>query len=118
MCLEKRIFYRIISGLHASISIHICSEYLDQQTGAWGPNLDCFIARIAQHPERLQNVYFNYVLLLRALARAGQRTGTIGGSAGEAQMISEVNMLPGTASRRPPPRGTSAACCSPPAGSP
>ncbi|KAL9940878.1 hypothetical protein V8E36_000366 [Tilletia maclaganii] len=68
-CLEKRVFYRIISGLHASISIHVCSDYLDQQTGEWAPNLECFVTRIAQHPERLQNVYFNYVLLLRALAR-------------------------------------------------
>ncbi|KAK0539819.1 endoplasmic oxidoreductin-1 [Tilletia horrida] len=70
-CLEKRVFYRIISGLHASISIHVCAEYLDQQTGEWAPNLECFVTRIAQHPERLQNVYFNYVLMLRALARLG-----------------------------------------------
>ncbi|KAK0555561.1 endoplasmic oxidoreductin-1 [Tilletia horrida] len=68
-CLEKRVFYRIISGLHASISIHVCADYLDQKTGEWAPNLECFVTRIAQHPERLQNVYFNYVLLLRALAR-------------------------------------------------
>lgn len=71
-CLEKRVFYRLISGLHASISIHICDDYLDPETGKWGPNLDCFISRIAQHPERLQNVYFNYVLILRALARAAE----------------------------------------------
>lgn len=70
-CLEKRVFYRLISGLHASISIHICSEFLNTTTGEWSPNLECFVTRIAQHPERLQNVYFNYVLLLRALARAG-----------------------------------------------
>ncbi|GAA97420.1 uncharacterized protein L969DRAFT_87363 [Mixia osmundae IAM 14324] len=70
-CLEKRVYYRLISGLHASISIHICDEYLDQKTGEWSPNLECFITRIAQHPERLQNVYFNYVLMLRALTKAG-----------------------------------------------
>ncbi|KAJ9094854.1 hypothetical protein QFC19_007783 [Naganishia cerealis] len=69
-CLEKRIYYRIISGLHASISIHICHEYLDQATGEWGPNLQCFITRLASHPDRLSNVYFNAVLLLRAVARA------------------------------------------------
>lgn len=57
-------------GLHASISIHICNEYLDQQTGLWSPNLQCFINRLATHPERLSNVYFNAVLLLRAVARA------------------------------------------------
>ncbi|KAH8922415.1 endoplasmic oxidoreductin [Atractiella rhizophila] len=59
-CLEKRVYYRLISGLHASISMHICSEYLNQKTGDWGPNLECFITRIAQHPERLQNIYFDY----------------------------------------------------------
>ena len=57
-------------GLHASISIHICHEYLDQQTGEWAPDLQCFINRLATHPERLSNVYFNAVLLLRAVARA------------------------------------------------
>ncbi|WWC92854.1 uncharacterized protein L201_007815 [Kwoniella dendrophila CBS 6074] len=70
MCEEKKVYYRVISGLHASISIHICSEYLDQTTGEWAPNLECFISRLATHPERLSNVYFNAVLLLRAVQRA------------------------------------------------
>lgn len=60
-----------MTGLHASISIHICDDYLDQTTGLWSPNLQCFITRVAQHPERLENVYFTYVLLLRALAVSG-----------------------------------------------
>lgn len=60
----------LFAGLHASISIHICAEYLDQTSGEWRPNLECFITRIAEHPERLQNVYFNYVLMLRALRKA------------------------------------------------
>lgn len=59
-----------MKGLHASISIHICQEYLDQQTGEWAPNLDCFVSRLGAHPERLSNVYFNAVLILRAIARA------------------------------------------------
>lgn len=71
-CLEKRVYYRLISGLHASISIHICAEYLDQTTGEWKPNLACFITRIAEHPERLQNVYFDYVMMLRALNKAAK----------------------------------------------
>lgn len=68
-CEEKKIYYRIISGLHASISIHICADYLDQSTGEWAPNLQCFVNRVAMHPERLSNVYFNAVLMLRAVAR-------------------------------------------------
>ena len=68
-CLEKRVFYRIISGMHASISTHICVDYLNQTTGAWGPNLQCYIDRLATHPERVSNLYFNYALLFRAGAK-------------------------------------------------
>ncbi|KAI6157561.1 hypothetical protein BKA82DRAFT_4058590 [Pisolithus tinctorius] len=68
-CLEKRVYYKIISGLHASISTHICAEYLNQSTGEWGPSLQCFVNRVASHPERLQYIYFDAVLLLRAVAR-------------------------------------------------
>ena len=34
-CLEKRVFYRVISGMHASISMHLCFDYLNQSTGEW-----------------------------------------------------------------------------------
>jgi len=85
-CLEKRVYYRVISGLHASISTHICWENMvDQTRGEWvrllrldlwhvliiaqGPDLSCFINRVASNPERLQNIYFNTVLMLRALSR-------------------------------------------------
>ncbi|KAF8482907.1 endoplasmic oxidoreductin [Russula ochroleuca] len=70
-CLEKKVYYKVISGLHASISTHICHEHLNQTTGQWGPDLQCYVSRIASHPERLQYIYFNTVLLLRAVARLG-----------------------------------------------
>ncbi|GAB5590000.1 endoplasmic oxidoreductin-1 [Umbelopsis nana] len=72
VCLEKRVFYRVISGLHSSISIHICDDYFNQTTGEWrkqSANLDCFVSRIGSHPERLQNVYFTHTLLMRALIK-------------------------------------------------
>jgi ERO1-like protein beta len=33
--------------------------------------LECFIDRVVSHPERLQYIYFNTVLVLRAVARLG-----------------------------------------------
>ncbi|ORY87524.1 hypothetical protein BCR35DRAFT_277447 [Leucosporidium creatinivorum] len=94
ICLEKRVFYRVISGLHASISIHICDDYLDQQTGEWAPNLQCFITRIGQHPERLQNVYFTYVLLLRALSKSGpQLLRTLQDTSSEPATIEKLSTL-------------------------
>ena len=68
-CLEKRVFHRVISGMHASISTHICWDYLNQTTGTWGPNLQCYEDRLQQHPERISNIYFNYALLLRAVIK-------------------------------------------------
>jgi len=68
-CLEKRVFYRVISGMHSSISVHLCWDYLNQTTGLWSPNLDCFINRFRGHPERIQNIYFNYAILLRAVEK-------------------------------------------------
>ncbi|KAL9029619.1 MAG: hypothetical protein Q9196_002161 [Gyalolechia fulgens] len=68
-CLEKRVFHRIISGMHASISTHICVDYLNQTTGQWGPNLQCYIDRLATQPERVSNLYFNYALLVRAVTK-------------------------------------------------
>ena len=68
-CIEKRVFHRIISGMHASISTHLCYDYLDQKTGTWGPNLTCFEERVGRHPDRISNLYFNYGLLVRAIAK-------------------------------------------------
>ncbi|KAL6715971.1 endoplasmic oxidoreductin-1 [Lecanora helva] len=68
-CLEKRVFHRIISGMHASISTHICFDYLNQTTGTWGPNLQCYQDRLVSHPERISNLYFDYAILLRAVTK-------------------------------------------------
>jgi ERO1-like protein beta len=68
-CLEQRAFYRIISGMHASISTHICWDYFNQTSGEWVRNLECYKKRLHEHPERVSNLYFNYALLTRALAK-------------------------------------------------
>ena len=84
MCLEKRAFYRAISGLHSSINIHLSAKYLlsDQEElginkkGKWGPNLKEFRRRFSpettngEGPNWLRNLYFIYLLELRALAKA------------------------------------------------
>ena len=68
-CLEKRVFHRVISGMHASISTHLCYDYLNQTTGEWGPNLQCYKERLHNHPERISNLYFNYAFVLRAVGK-------------------------------------------------
>ncbi|KAH9893028.1 endoplasmic oxidoreductin [Xylariomycetidae sp. FL2044] len=70
-CLEKRVFYRVVSGMHASISTHLCWDFLNQTTGEWQPNVNCYKGRLHTHPERISNLYFNYALLTRAIAKLG-----------------------------------------------
>ena len=68
-CLEKRVFHRLISGMHASISTHLCWEFLNKTTGQWHPNVECFKQRLYPHPEWISNMYFNYALVSRAVAK-------------------------------------------------
>lgn len=70
-CIEKRVFYRVMSGMHASISTHLCWDFLNQTTGEWQPNLACYEFRLHKFPDRISNVYFNYALLTRAVAKLG-----------------------------------------------
>lgn len=83
LCLEKRSFYRAVSGLHSSISIHLCTRYLLEednpllgQKAVWGRNIPEFVRRFSpettgsEGPERLKNLYFVYLLELRAIAKA------------------------------------------------
>ncbi|KAK7563922.1 endoplasmic reticulum Oxidoreductin 1-domain-containing protein [Phyllosticta citricarpa] len=68
-CVEKRVFHRVVSGMHASISTHLCWDFLNQTTGQWGPNLACYEERLHHYPDRISNLYFNYALVLRAVGK-------------------------------------------------
>ena len=89
MCFEERIFYRAISGLHTSISMHVSLKYLQptaeisnvtgnriDSIGTWGPNIAEFHKRFnptktnGNGPEWLRNLYLLYLLELRALEKA------------------------------------------------
>jgi hypothetical protein len=74
-CLEKRVFYRVMSGMHASISAHLCWDFLNQTTGKWQPNLQCYKERLHGYSDRISNLYFNYALVTRAVAKLGPALG-------------------------------------------
>lgn len=65
--LAKNAFYRLVSGLHASIGTHLSNDHLNTETGKWEPNLDLFMARVGNFPERVANIYFNYAVVSKAL---------------------------------------------------
>lgn len=71
MCQEKKVLYKLISGLHASISVHIAADYLlDEATNTWGQNFDIMHDRVLKYPERVRNLYFTFLFVLRAVTKA------------------------------------------------
>ncbi|KAK9132572.1 hypothetical protein Scep_012100 [Stephania cephalantha] len=70
-CQEKRVLYKLISGLHSSISIHIAADYLlDESTNLWGQNLELMYDRVLRFPDHVRNLYFTYLFVLRAVTKA------------------------------------------------
>lgn len=101
-CLEKRVFFRLISGLQASISTHIAREYyygsdFGDDDGTWGPNLKLFVERVGSHEDRLHNMYFAYLFLLRAVAKAAPELELFdyntGNTTDDARVVSLVKAL-------------------------
>lgn len=68
-CVEKNFFYKIVSGMHASISTHLSNEYLDKSIMEYTPNLTQFMVRVGDYPDRIANIYLNYIVVLKALIK-------------------------------------------------
>ena len=86
--------------MHASISAHTAGEYLlDEAQGVWGPSQAQFDARLGgpEASERVANLYFTYLFVLRAVLKAGPvlsrtqyHTGDVGQDARTAQLVQSL----------------------------
>jgi hypothetical protein len=63
-------FYRLMSGLQSSISIHIARQYYFPD-GRWDTNMPLFVRAVGSHPDRLSNLYFTFLVVLRSVVKAG-----------------------------------------------
>ena len=61
---------RLMSGLQASISTHIAQQYY-YPDGRWDTNIPLFVKAVGSHPDRLNNLYFTFLFVLRAVTKAG-----------------------------------------------
>ena len=62
---------RLMSGLQSSISTHIARNYLNTTSDTWVENPDLFMRAVGDHPDRLQNLYFAFLFVLRSVIKAG-----------------------------------------------
>ncbi|CCH41956.1 Endoplasmic oxidoreductin-1 [Wickerhamomyces ciferrii] len=67
--IEQKVFFQIISGFHSSVSTHLSNEYYNNITNSWEPNLELFKFKVGDFPERIENIYFNYALVIRSLLK-------------------------------------------------
>lgn len=96
VCEEKRLVYRLISGTHSSITAHIAGDYLlDEENKIWGPNLTIFETRLAQPEQRfmLENLYFTYLFVLRAVMKAGDVLSRVDYYTGSGQLDAVTSNL-------------------------
>eukprot|EP01017_Pseudomicrothorax_dubius_P027634 TRINITY_DN3212_c0_g3_i1.p1 TRINITY_DN3212_c0_g3~~TRINITY_DN3212_c0_g3_i1.p1 ORF type:complete len:449 (-),score=69.63 TRINITY_DN3212_c0_g3_i1:161-1507(-) len=73
LSLEERTLNRMISGLHTSISTHLSWFFIDHDTSdtpEMRRNVNLFFEKVGNYPDRIENLYFLYSLMLRAFNRA------------------------------------------------
>eukprot|EP01063_Lacrimia_lanifica_P027523 TRINITY_DN3875_c0_g2_i1.p1 TRINITY_DN3875_c0_g2~~TRINITY_DN3875_c0_g2_i1.p1 ORF type:complete len:1108 (+),score=473.13 TRINITY_DN3875_c0_g2_i1:112-3435(+) len=74
-CYEGRVLQRLISGMHTSISVHICQNFFPPRkskgTTTYQPNPEMFL-KTANNAEYLENLHFTFVVVLRSLLKAGE----------------------------------------------
>lgn len=90
--------------MHSSISSHIVNDYLmDERRGMWGANLAAFQQRLGNEAvkERIENLYFAYLFVLRAVLKAGPYlesvtydTGMLADDARTSTLIQQLVNLP------------------------
>merc|ERR1719461_1611880 len=68
-CTEERTFYRLISGFRTLTTALVFSNFPDDN-GKWGPSLKFYKMLLHGKDEFINNLYFGYVFLLRALNKA------------------------------------------------
>eukprot|EP00934_Nitzschia_sp_Nitz4_P005122 Nitzschia sp. Nitz4//scaffold25_size161228//17957//21361//NITZ4_002415-RA/size161228-processed-gene-0.178-mRNA-1//-1//CDS//3329544541//5112//frame0 len=75
-CLEERVLYRLLSGLHTSTTLSIAKNYYppSKRKGRvdWESNPQYFMEKFQHHPEHVRNLHFSYVVMLRAIRKASE----------------------------------------------
>eukprot|EP01127_Copromyxa_protea_P017657 TRINITY_DN5414_c0_g4_i1.p1 TRINITY_DN5414_c0_g4~~TRINITY_DN5414_c0_g4_i1.p1 ORF type:complete len:1142 (-),score=252.37 TRINITY_DN5414_c0_g4_i1:82-3507(-) len=93
LCYEERVLYRLLSGMHTSIDIHISLAYFFQKNGVWTPNPQRFIDHYGDKPQFLKNLHFSFVVLLRSLHRAAPHLANFTFNSGDVEEDKYTGML-------------------------
>lgn len=75
-CLEERVLYKLLSGMHTSTTLSIAQNYYPpskrHNRTDWEANPTYFMDKFQNHPDHIRNLHFSYVVLLRAIKKASE----------------------------------------------
>jgi len=70
MCTEEKIFYKIISGLHSNINLHLSKNYLEIDKNVTYFNTIMLNERVLDYKDRVNNLFFLHAVLVNAFYKA------------------------------------------------
>lgn len=65
-CIQNLVFFRLVSGLHTSISTHLAVKFKRLPDGSYLPNQTELERRVLSHPSRINNLHFLFRFVLQA----------------------------------------------------
>lgn len=69
-------------------------DYYDQRKEAWCPNTKLFVEKVGMHPERIHNLYFAYLFVMRAIAKAAPELMEYDYNTGASHLASRIRFAP------------------------
>ena len=72
-CREETLLYQLISGLHASVNMHVSARYHDMETNQIFMNHTKYFEGLGKYPERVKNLHLLYALTVRAVNRISEQ---------------------------------------------
>lgn len=72
-CNDNKFLYKIVSGMHTSVSSHLTEYYYDDQKKETYANNTLYYDKVGNYPERLSNLLFSVNIMWRAFNRFADR---------------------------------------------
>jgi ERO1-like protein alpha len=70
LCTEEKVFYKIISGFHSNINLHLSQNYFDIHRNISYLNATMMTERVLDHKDRINNLFFLHSLLIKAIYKS------------------------------------------------
>lgn len=72
-CSEHQLLYRLVSGVHANVNMHISHYFSDLGSDEVYQNYDMYYERVGSQEEWIKNMHFAYSFVLRAINREADK---------------------------------------------